>query len=356
MATHLFQSRLRNLSRLLVLGIGLAALSGPPAAAQSLSQDGGQSKVRSVSSPEFSRSLRKEWTREEMLKAIPYPMENLGQGRLAGPMALPSAEGPAAIVEPQLPKVGTLAPQGADPLRGGQGLAQYASGVLDPAYYGVFPLSTLGKVFFTDNGVNYVCSASVGGNNAVWTAGHCVFNPQTYTWHPNWVFVPGYRDGYAPNGYWYARELWTNTAWTDNPYNNFAYDFAMAVLWPDAYGNSVTARFGALGFMGNHDRNQFFTVLGYPAAYPYNGERMAYCQDPLITIDYSYNPQTNGIGCDHTGGTSGGSWIVQYTYNSYSGNYVNGVNSYKYGNDPYSIYAPYFGDAAINLYYQVIAR
>ena len=97
-------------------------------------------------------------------------------------------------------------------------------------------------------------------------------------------------------------------------------------------------------------RDQYFTAFGYPAAYPFNGERQAWYEDYLRVIDYNFNPPTNGIGCNLTGGASGGPWLVNYVYNSASGNYVNGVNSYKYNNDPNSIYSPYFGDGAINLY------
>lgn len=357
MLTNTLLARLRNLFLLVVLlgivlsGVATSSVAAQPSAPNAL----GKADDQPVSSPEISSAQRKEWTREEMLSAVPYPLEKKAD-KVKDTGSVPSAEGPLTVVAPQLPKVKKSDKKGTDPLpTRGDASALYASGLLDPSQYGIFPFSTVGKVFFTDNGVNYACSASVAGNNSVWTAGHCVFNSVNKTWHTNWVFVPGYYDGYAPNGYWYARELWSLNGWL-NGYNNFAYDIGMAVLYRDGYGYSVTDRFGAMGFMANYSRNQYFTVFGYPAAYPYNGERMAWCQDPLRRVDNSFNPATNGIGCDHTGGTSGGPWVVQYTYNSYSGNYVNGVNSYKYNNDPYSIYSPYFGDGAINLFNTVIPR
>ncbi len=62
--------------------------------------------------------------------------------------------------------------------------------------------SAHGKVFFTDNGVNYVCSGSaITGTNesVVWTAGHCVYEgPGGF--FTNFMFVPAYRDGAAPYG------------------------------------------------------------------------------------------------------------------------------------------------------------
>lgn len=42
--------------------------------------------------------------------------------------------------------------------------------------YQTIPYKAVGKVFFTSQGANYVCSGSISGNNAVLTAGHCVSN------------------------------------------------------------------------------------------------------------------------------------------------------------------------------------
>jgi V8-like Glu-specific endopeptidase len=303
-----------------------------------------------ISSPMINASERHTWTREEMLNAIPYPVENVARAPKAGDPA-PSASGPEVKLAGSQPKADKANKKGSNPLPSGDASANYYSGILDPYYYTHFPFSTIGKVFFTSNGVNYVCSASVMGNNAVWTAGHCVFDPNTYTWHYNWVFVPAYSDGYAPYGQWYARELWTLTGWTD--YGNLGYDIGSAVLWPN--GNSVAYYTGSLGFWANGSRGVYITAFGYPAAYPFDGQRQAWCQD-YTWVDYNFNPPTNGMGCNMTGGSSGGPWVYQYVYNSLNGNYVNGVNSYKYNNDPNSIYSPYFGDGAINLYYSVINR
>ena len=78
-----------------------------------------------------------------------------------------------------------------------------------PGPYTTFPTSTNGKVFFTDDGVNYVCSGTAiasTNKSVVWTAGHCVHDgPGSF--HTNWVFVPAYRDNVRPYGTWAARSL-----------------------------------------------------------------------------------------------------------------------------------------------------
>ena len=47
-----------------------------------------------------------------------------------------------------------------------------------------------------------------------------------------------------------------------------------------------------------------------------------------------------------TGGSSGGAWLRWFDGNW---GYINGLNSYKYNNDPNTMYSPYFGDAASSL-------
>ena len=52
---------------------------------------------------------------------------------------------------------------------------------------------TAGKVFFTQNGLSYVCSGTIvntEGRDSVWTAGHCVHGGSGGTWHSNWTFAP----------------------------------------------------------------------------------------------------------------------------------------------------------------------
>ncbi|HEX6288316.1 MAG TPA: trypsin-like serine protease [Herpetosiphonaceae bacterium] len=311
---------------------------------------GGNGEV-ATSSGEIAISAQKIWTREEMLSAIPYPAEKVGRAPQAGD-PVQSSTGPEVKMAGGLSKIDKTAKKGSDPLPSGDVSAQYSAGILDPSYYSQFPFRTIGKVFFTSNGVNYVCSGSIMGNNAIWTAGHCVYDPSV-GWHSNWVFVPAYADGNAPYGQWYARELWALNGWIYN--RSFSYDIGAAVLWQNN-GTSIGPWLGWLGWMANGPRGLYITAFGYPAAYPFNGQRMAWCQD-YTWQDFNFNPATNGMGCNMTGGASGGPWIYLYTYNSAgNNNYVNGVNSYKYNNDPNSIYSPYFGDGAINLYNSVINR
>ena len=200
---------------------------------------------------------------------------------------------------------------------------------------------THGKVFFTLGGNDYVCSGTAllsGNKSVVWTAGHCV-NEGPGDFATNWEFVPAYKDGSAPLGVYVAEDLFTSSAWANQ--GDFSYDFGAAVVAPSG-GTALTDRVGGRGIAFNYSRSQNYVSYGYPAAPPFTGERLWTCNSPLQTSDNSANPPTMGIGCDMTGGSSGGGWIV--------GGNLYSVNSYGYANQPDVMYGPYLGSVAQSVY------
>jgi V8-like Glu-specific endopeptidase len=216
--------------------------------------------------------------------------------------------------------------------------------VLSP--YTTYPYVTIGKLFFEQGGRNFVCSASSIGNYAVWTAGHCVHqgNNRPDGWATRVVFVPAYRDGAAPYGQWPASHLWTRTAWYRSGIpGGLCEDMGGAILFPQG-GRSISQVVGWLGLAWNWSRLQHWHALGYPAAAPFTGGR-------LIEVEASYaysdgnldcDPKPHATGDDMTGGCSGGPWVWRFG----TGNYLNGNNSYRYGNRPEELYSPYFGNEA----------
>jgi hypothetical protein len=216
-----------------------------------------------------------------------------------------------------------------------------------PGPYTTYPASTHGKVFFTMGGSNFVCSGTAlnsSNRSVVWTAGHCV-NEGPGAFATNWAFVPAYRDGSRPFGTWTARTLMTTSAWGNQ--GNISYDLGAAVMSTSG-GAALTDVVGGRGIAFNYNRNQFYTAFGYPAAPPFTGGRLWVCESELITSDPTTSPQTMGIGCDMTGGSSGGGWIV--------GNSVYSVNSYGYLNQPNVMYGPYQESVAQSLYNQASIR
>jgi hypothetical protein len=199
-----------------------------------------------------------------------------------------------------------------------------------------------GKVFFSDGGVNYVCSGTAltsGNESVVWTAGHCV-NEGPGSYFTNWAFVPAYKNGVRPYGTWTARTLLTTSAWRTS--GNFGYDEGAAVVRANASGQTLTDIVGSRGIAFNQARQQHYLAHGYPAAAPFTGGRMFICESDLATQDTRSNPATLGIGCDMTGGSSGGGWVV--------GNNVLSVTSYGYQTLKNVLFGPYHGDVAQQLY------
>jgi hypothetical protein len=216
-----------------------------------------------------------------------------------------------------------------------------------------FPDRVHGKVFFTRPGVgNFVCSGTVvdAQNRAtVITAGHCVHDGGQ--WSTNFAFAPGYREvaGFAnaPYGLWGASDEAAPEPWVDS--ENVKFDVGAAVLANDTLGRQIENVVGARAIAFNQPTGQAFRSHGYPAEpsaqHSFDGMRLWACDSASSITDdptSASGPATIGIGCDMTGGSSGGGWV--------NGGYLEGVNSYKYDSQPNLMYGPYFGATIQALY------
>ncbi|WP_428843854.1 trypsin-like serine peptidase, partial [Streptomyces platensis] len=88
-------------------------------------------------------------------------------------------------------------------------------------------------------------------------------------------------------------------------------------------------------------------AFGFPAAAPYDGSKLIYCsgttfKDPLFSQDH-------GLSCNMTGGSSGGPWFTTFDEKTGTG-LQSSVNSFGYQFLPNTMFGPYFGDDAKNLY------
>jgi hypothetical protein len=265
-------------------------------------------QVKTKAVAQDKAAVKKYWTAERMRNAI--PANKVLSGTFAAKQKSAAALAPATQIPPP---------------------------------YTSQPTSTNGKVFFTDDGLNYVCSGTAllsGNNSTVWTAGHCVHDGAS-NFHTNWTFVPAYADGSRPYGTWTARTLLTTSGWASS--GDFSYDNGAAVVSPNG-GSSLTSVVGGRSPSFNSARQQQYAAHGYPAGAPFNGQRLWRCDSALQYDDTSANPPTMGIDCDMTGGSSGGGWIA--------GGGVASVNSYGYSTLPNVMFGPYQGSVAQSLYTQ----
>jgi V8-like Glu-specific endopeptidase len=226
--------------------------------------------------------------------------------------------------------------------------------------------STQAKMFFTQNGGNFVCSASVIGPDAVWTAGHCV-NDGSETFSTNVLFCPSHDNG-APLpgvGCWAAESLVTSAVWHFS--GDLDYDVGAADVADTGTDNAtLIGNFtGWLGFAyapvaeGTSEAFNFhFHSFGYPQGAPFNGQKIHVCASSLGYQDAANagGQDSKAIGCDMTGGSSGGPWIIGLArHPSQIGgipspgfaNTVFGHNDWRHTDEPGEMASPPFNCLAV---------
>ena len=219
--------------------------------------------------------------------------------------------------------------------------------------YTRWPYDLNGKIFFTNNGTDYVCSgtsvASYHGTSEedeVWTAGHCVSNTSLKSpgvWDSNVEFIPAY-DGNAQNvapfGTFVATRLATVTTFINN--GDISEDQGAMEVATNSRGQTLGDAVGWDGFAWNYPSTENFTAFGYPAAPPYTGNLMV---EDISSTGGSYSwpggagQPLIGIGDPMTGGSSGGAWNIDWSPTN-SG-YIDGHNDYKFFSQPNAMYSPY---------------
>ncbi|MDQ0716659.1 V8-like Glu-specific endopeptidase [Streptomyces luteogriseus] len=209
-----------------------------------------------------------------------------------------------------------------------------------PSYHANAP--TAGKVFFDSPEGSAVCSATVvkdpahpGKSNLVWTAGHCVHAGKKGGWYRNIAFVPSYnddgkpvaelenatREDVAPYGVWWGDWAQTSDQWIEQGGSTGGdgapYDFAVIHVTPEKgsggksleemVGSALPVEFKAPAV----PRVKRVTAIGYPAAKPYDGQKLYRCEDrPGRLSVTASDPTMYRIGCTMTGGSSGGGWVA----------------------------------------------
>ncbi|MEU7649098.1 trypsin-like serine peptidase [Streptomyces huasconensis] len=200
-----------------------------------------------------------------------------------------------------------------------------------------------GKLFFDGPEGSMVCSATVikdpahpGKSNMVWTAGHCVHAGAQGGWYRNMVFVPSYNDSgksaeelknapkeeVAPYGVWWGDWAQTSDQWIEQGGptggKGAPYDFAVIHVAPEkgSEGKSLEETVGsALPVDFNAPavpQIKTMTATGYPAAPPFDGQKLFQCADKPGRLSLTKpDPTMYRIGCTMTGGSSGGGWVAQ---------------------------------------------
>ncbi len=199
------------------------------------------------------------------------------------------------------------------------------------------PFSAGGKLFFTQDDIDYVASANImERSNLLVTAAHCVQDRDTGNLCDNFLFERCYNSGKASEKltfktialkeYWHSKKEWK-------------WDYAMAIL----NRNSTIA--SPLKYSTEDIKNKTITAFGYPVNY-YNGNKMVYVKGNATRL-----PNDTWVinGCKMRGGSSGGAWVLE------DNKTIVGVNSYGPVSEEYAFEgSPIFDDNFESLYKYVL--
>jgi hypothetical protein len=230
--------------------------------------------------------------------------------------------------------------------------------------------AAVGKVYFSMDGSNWQCSGSVATDDRsdyslVLTAGHCAYDETAGGgldgFATNWMFIPAW--GSSPNrdctkttfGCWTADALVVHKGFaTAGGFNTQAtlHDFAFAVVGAggksgNAQLDSTAGSFGLVSPIDSVNVGSRIYAFGYPAAGKYKGNTLTYCAGNLIEDIYSSNA-TWGLGCDMTGGSSGGGWFAGFDESTGIGQ-LGSLNSYGYSGVR-NMYGPKFNSDTQDVY------
>jgi V8-like Glu-specific endopeptidase len=211
-----------------------------------------------------------------------------------------------------------------------------------------FPYKAIGKLFFTLSGTNYVCSASVIRPHLLLTARHCIYESGTFA--TNVVFYPGYAGGpnNALGGAWYANNIIT---WH---FSSSAEEWDIGFIQTKNHNRTgckatstnkqVESYTGYMGYAwgGDYSRKHF-DLFGFPQGAPFNGKVNVQCEAATGDINVRGINNTIEVGCDATGGTSGGPWIHTFQPGAAgSSNLVRSLNSFRWSDRPSALNGPVF--------------
>lgn len=212
---------------------------------------------------------------------------------------------------------------------------------------GAEPYPSVGKVFLLLDGDPYSCSAAIvraPSRSLVWTAGHCLYEPGSPIgeFATNWAFVPDYDNGRQPFGVWPASSLYVRTKWALD--GNQHFDFGAAVI-ERKQGQDLQGAVGSALPLGvNPKYDQKWKAIGLPSGNRFH-DQMWQCRSAFRRKDRlkGSGPPPLGIGCDMTGGASGGPWIT-------GKGKLGAVTAYGRKKDHNLLYGTYLGSEAKKLY------
>ena len=326
----------RTIRVFLVFGLAMmVAGSLAPAAAETPATDARRGVVALHSLRTAGGPLTGDWSRARIENVSPAEMPDLAHSDI------PSFEDPAGVAQSvagdaESPEV--RMPLRMAKMRRMESLGDYQSfEILDTQAPGN---RTAGRIIARNANGTWSCSGTVvtsESESLVMTAAHCLYDTETGQWATRVDFMPGYRNGSTPYGVWTGSDASVLSGYLSggNPEHDLG-AFRVAPL----NGLTIQDVTGSRGYLFNESGPQQFQAFGYPAAPPFTGALLWTCISASgQRMSLGSGPDMVSMGCDMTGGSSGGGWIV-------GGDRINSVVSGSIDSIPETLFGPYFGTAA----------
>jgi V8-like Glu-specific endopeptidase len=205
----------------------------------------------------------------------------------------------------------------------------------------------VGALFFDDGAGSHYCTASVVDSpkkDLLLTAAHCLYDPDTGSWHGHIVFVPKYSRGHRPYGTWPVWLMVTDKRWTDG--GDPDVDFGFAAV-QEIGGKRIADVVGANQLLVDQGYTNRVRVIGYPAKVSYPSDRPVACD--VLTHRLADRQVRFDCGGFY-GGTSGSPLIKGYDRGSESGYVVGVIGGYHLGGSyDWRSYSTVFGSDIAHL-------
>jgi V8-like Glu-specific endopeptidase len=309
----------------------------------------GATAVAAADTAAAAAAIEEYWTEDRMRDARPVslPLGDLDviPKRLVEEMMTAASASKTAALTPDSTATIRVLPKPPDQP---QAAAAAAAAATPVGNMGVYPYAVVGKLFmtfpFTVGRKDFVGSAWVVGERAVFTAGHCVYGENEArtqrAWATNLLFRAQYNGQNGTQvGSWPLVQKAALKEWINNG-GWWGYDMGAGIA-----ATPIRVTTGAAGYIVNQSPSTIspFRSIGYPAVNPFPGTTMYECAGAL-EVD---NPTLMVFGMSNNmlGGCSGGPILTS----SGGTQLVCGLNSFIDSGRPGVMHSPYFGAQFLRL-------